>query len=297
MIENLTRVCKAIVGDNVNGKVMSGMTINPENGRVSTGYAITNSGKVIKFGAERSGVMPTTNGAVRVNVYAVYTQAIRGVDQGGYVVNTIRNYNGPLTEIIKDQIGASQDDNASTCVVYNIGAVSTPADHVYVGTIVIGANDERSIVYPEIAKSDVQYIYNTGTCSNELWSTNALASSPFSSDIAELMIDSGLNNLRKIRFTLRTKMTTTQRVKNTDYNMQISFLQYDSLHNQIATSDPVYSVPDAAAPKSFEIDVNQRLSTNCQFLGLRAYVPITSATIFTDTKGYADVQYIIEKLN
>lgn len=310
MIENVSRVCKAIVGNSTNGKVMSGMTINASNGDVSSGYAITKSGKVIKFGNERRGVFPTVTNSTRVNVYAVYAQAIRGSEnnppasfkQGGFSVNTIRSYNGPKTDIIKDQIGASTEidnqDGQTTCVVYNVGAVNVPDDnHVYVGTIIIGANGERSIIYPEIAKSDVQYIYNTGTCSNTLWATNVSSPDPFTSHIAELMIDGGSNNLRKIRFTLRTKMTTTQRVANTDYNMQISFLQYDSLHSLMETSPVIYSVPDAAAPKSFEIDVNQKLRSDCQFLGLRAYISKTSATIFTDSTGYADVQYIIEKLN
>ena len=41
MQENLTRACKAIVGDNVNGKVMAGMDITPSNGKVKAGYAIS----------------------------------------------------------------------------------------------------------------------------------------------------------------------------------------------------------------------------------------------------------------
>ena len=308
MMENLTRVCKAIVGNNTNGKVMSGMLINKENGSVSDGYAITPSGKVIKFGTIRGGgqtPLPST----RLNVYAVHIDgevaawnATTAPDNTGYSFPVIR---GGDTLIIRDQLGSSSNtsDDASLCVQYNTGSIQLPnTDSVYIGTIITDADGmTRSVVYPQINNSDVQYVYNGSVSSVAMWTgTTTMASPNGVLDDSMIMIDPGKNNLKKLRLVLRNRTTSFAPRTGTSpesYKIRIQYYQYGINRTSIGSSINEYSLSDFTEPsKSFEFDINELLDNNCGYLGISATA--TTASFDTSvTSGYADIQYIIEKLN
>jgi hypothetical protein len=310
MMENLTRVCKAIVGNDTNGKVMSGMTIDAEGQKVTSGYAITSTGKVIQFLGDKNFTFPL-DANTRVNIYAVYATKYKEVVIGtpyplstGYDVSVIRG--GERTLIIKDQIGAAGDHEGETeCLAYNVGGIQKPtADSVYIGTIIIDSNGVKFVTYSNSNAGNVSYTYNTNVKNILLWTGTGTSADCFTNTHkadSMCMIDNGDNNLKKVRLVFKNKTTNSmpRPISDADqYKTRMKIVKYNSVGSYIGESRE-FMLNDCVGPFSFDVDVNEIINGG-GYVGVSLVMnATTTASRFTSdaTSGYADIQYVIEKLN
>lgn len=297
MLENINRICKTLVGDNIHGKVMAGMTIDKTTGEVSIGYGITYGGQVIKFGNIRKGNnFPTPTTTNKVNVYAVYTAIDLEEENGGVEASIIRT--GKMVKIINDQVGASDkttDGNDGSCVRYDTGDnITTKSNEIHVGSIV-----SNRIIYPNISKPDTLYTYCINQNSLPIWSgTDTMAE-----NTNMTLLPAGGNFVRKA--TLMMKQRTTSAYPRTgtaasNYKLSAKLVQYglDVLSWKPVDNTEII-IDDCPSARTYELEFNGLLDRSYPYLGIKFFATTADFAIGDGgaTSGYADVNFEIEKLN
>jgi len=299
MLEDMNRICKAIVGDAQYGRVMAGMDLSFSGSMVyvSPGYCITRDGRLIKFSRAMSvGITQTAN--TTFNVYANYITADKGDSNGGYDASV--NRIAGTTEIINDQTGANDESGIDPQVVTVSSAPLESIDgKTFLGSIVFGSSTAIfNIVSPQDLNTYSDFMYKSDATSTLVSATNSINSTTFSSG-SEIILAPGKNFVHSISFVLRGKTTNSIRLGDSltvdNYMIRMSIYGKENggspvmLYSGIKLADSLndYSV------QSFMI--NQIIDEKYRGLYL---MPSVTTALFTSSglPLQCSASYIIEKL-
>jgi hypothetical protein len=299
MLEDMQRICKAVVGNSTYGRVMAGMNISPGSTvTVTAGYGITVGGKLIVFGASyKLTGMPTTG---TYQVYAKYVLADRGNNDGGKTLNFT---NSAAQSVINDQIGARGEISVDTEVLsYNTGDIITvDEDTLYLGTVTYQTFNGVSapIVLRQSNDNDtIEYTVSRSLTSVSLWTaasgTTALNTN-FTNDTI-MLLPYGKKRIKSLDVFVRDAMTNTPHTGTTapSYQIQIALQCFQS--GGAAYGDSLFntSLPECVSGRTFNhYDVDQIVDD--AMVGIYLTQAVTTAD-FTAASGECDISCIIEKL-
>ena len=307
MKDDMKRIHYAILGNSDYGRVMAGMSVSLIDSNkiaVDSGYGITIGGNLIKFGKQYSST--DTVSKVEGNKYYVYVNyevAERDNTQGGQL-GTILNASAP-EPIIKDQIGASGEDEGTTALITVSDAasasISVTDTKLYVATIqFVTINGTLTMVVTRDNDNDgVSYTYSKDVTSI-IWSTTATYSGNRTDSIVAL--DSGRNRLKELNIIRLNKSTNAARTASTtDYYVRVNVegLLANGLVGQVLASDlelqDMINTDFDAVRFSIEdiiLDnvVALRISTAITYTG------VTAGDFDLDYDAPARISYVIERL-
>lgn len=296
MLEDMDRICGALLGDSSNGKVMAGMTIGFTSGRffVDPGYGITNQRNVYKI-AERS-YSDTVSAPAAGDVwhlYVTYSTKELGDTNGGKQLYT--SYQNDRVNIIKDQIGAAAGSIGSGeyILIASKGTISMPSNGIYIGDwqFTSGAGAGLAI-YPSNSSS-VDYTYSKNPGRFTLWSGVSTLSTTISGDTFTVL-DPGTNRIRSIRMFRASACTNAIRTSSsaTSYYINIDVYGKDAGGIETKISPTSLVLPDTINAESYvDFDVNY-IMTNVKSVYLKSAV--TTADFIS--AGSAEVVFVIDKL-
>lgn len=302
MLEDMDRICGALLGDSTTGKVMAGMMIGYQGGAfyVDPGYGVTSGRKIFKV-AERSLSAAISSPVVGDvwHIYAQYSTKELGDSDGGKQLYS--SYQNGKIKVIKDQIGAAVGSIASgeNIILASKGTISMPADGIYIGDWQFtSASGAGFATYPSNSAA-VDYTYSRyvmprSTTSYMLWTGVSTLNTDLATDSFSVL-DPGTNRLKSLRVFRKHPSTSAIRTgaSASSYYINLDIYGVDAGGIETKISPTSLVLPDTINQNSYvDFDVNF-IMTNVKSIYLKSTV--TTAD-FSVSSGDASLVYVIDKL-